>query len=95
MDDMEMQKHLNEVNEKYNDDIEVHYRDIAKKYDNANKPNVVHLDDDFDDDNDSDDYESGYVTQSDIVDEYYDDYDYDNCDDCFEETEIDDDYNDW
>ena len=97
MDDMEREKHAKESEEKYNDDIEVHYRDIAHRYDMSNQiDNTVHSDEENEDFNDSDEYDTGYMTPSDIMDEYcdYDDFD-NNYNDYYEETEIEDDYNDW
>lgn len=96
MDDIEREKHMKECEEKYNDDIEVHYRDIANRYDRSNQiDNVTHSDEENEDYHDSDEYDTEYMTQSDVIDEYdYEDYD-NNYDDYFEETEIEDDYNDW
>lgn len=91
LDDMEREKYLKECEERYNDDIETHYRDISNRYNVVSRIETL-SDDEYDDVYESDDYDTGYITQSDIIDEY-DDYEY--FDDYYEETEIEDDYNDW
>lgn len=97
MDDMEREKYLKECEERYNDDIEIHYRDIANRYDRSNQiDNIVLSDDENEDFIDSEEYDTEIMTQSDIIDEYYEYDDFDNnYDDFYEETEIEDDYNDW
>ena len=87
---MEREKYLKECEERYNDDIETHYRDISNRYNVVSRIETL-SDDEYDDVYESDDYDTGYITQSDIIDEY-DDYEY--FDDYYEETEIEDDYND-
>ena len=93
--DMDREKYLKECEERYNDDIDMHYMEISNKYNAINamsRIDTVLSDEEFEDVYESDDCDTGYITQSDIIDDYDD---YDCFDEYYEETEIEDDYNDF
>lgn len=92
LDDMDRVKYIRECEERYNDDIEMHYRDISNRYNATNQHDATLSDEDFEETYESDGYDTGYVTQSEVIDEYDE---YDDFDDYYDETEIEDDYNDW
>lgn len=93
LDDMDRAKYLKECEERYNDDIETHYRDISNRYDATGHIDVVLSDEEYEEFYESDGNDTaGYATPSDALDEYYD---YDYYEDYTEETELEDDYNDW
>jgi len=95
LDDMDREKYLKECAERYIDDIDQHYINISNKYTAINamsKIETVLSDEEFEEVYESDGYDTGYVTQSDIIDDYDD---YDCFDEYYEETEIEDDYNDF
>jgi len=92
---MDREKYLKECEERYNDDIDMHYMEISNKYNAINamsRIDTVLSDEEFEDVYESDDCDTGYITQSDIIDDYDD---YDCFDEYYEETEIEDDYNDF
>lgn len=100
IDDMEREIIMKELEERYNDDIETHYRDIAAKYDRSNQVVDTTYDDEMDELLLNDENDKGYFTQSDIIDDYndddYSDFDtYDNYNDYYDENDNDEDYNDW
>lgn len=94
LNDLNREKIQKECEERYNDDIETHYRDISNKYDAISSR--LETSENFEVTYDYDTYDTDCMSQSDVIEEYdeYDDYD----DFSYYEEETDDneeDYNDW
>ena len=93
LDDMDRRKYLQECEERYNDDIDTHYRDISKRFDVIHPIDTVLSEEEIEEIYESDGNDIEYVTtQPDGVEDYDDNEFYEEY---HEETEIEDDYHDW